>query len=510
MKSNNKLIAKNAIYMYLRMLVVITISMITTRLVILKLGIEDYGIYSIVSGILVFLSFINGSLSLASVRFITFEIGKENNKNRINDTFSSCLFIHIAISITVSIVCLIICPYLIKNQLIIPTERLTAAQFVFYFSVISVAIQILQTPFTSLIIAHERFNIIAIIEVLNAFFKLIIVYLLYFSTIDRLVLYAGLFTLTTIIIFLITCCYCLTVFEDYRIKICTNKEILLPILKYTGWQLYGNFSVVAITQGINFLLNINFGPKMNAAYDISAKVSAIVLGLSSNISSVVTPQITKSYSASNNTRTISLMKFTSKIMLLMMLYVCVPLIIECQYVLKLWLETPPPHVVTILRFMLVWNIIVSMNYSLSIVSNATGDLKISSIISGTMYLSVFVISYVSYKFNAPYWVPFLYNVIFVMFSPLYCMPPIKKHIKSFSWFKDMFSTQVKEYLIIGTLIFIIYYTSLLQEASFIRLVTTTLISCLIISLLFFFFIFSSKERTRIIEIVRNRYNKLKS
>ena len=133
MKSNNKLIAKNAIYMYLRMLVVITISMITTRLVILKLGIEDYGIYSIVSGILVFLSFINGSLSLASVRFITFEIGKENNKNRINDTFSSCLFIHIAISITVSIVCLIICPYLIKNQLIIPTERLTAAQFVFYF-----------------------------------------------------------------------------------------------------------------------------------------------------------------------------------------------------------------------------------------------------------------------------------------------------------------------------------------------------------------------------------------
>ena len=321
-------------------------------------------------------------------------------------------------------------------------------------------------------------------------------------------MYAGLFTLTTIIIFLITCCYCLTVFEDYHIKICTNKEILLPILKYTGWQLYGNFSVVAITQGINFLLNINFGPMMNAAYDISAKVSAIVLGLSSNISSVVTPQITKSYSASDNTRTISLMKFTSKIMLLMMLYVCVPLIIECQYVLKLWLETPPPHVVTILRFMLVWNIIVSMNYSLSIVSNATGDLKISSIISGTMYLSVFVISYVSFKFNAPYWVPFLYNVIFVMFSPLYCIPPIKKHIKSFSWFKEMFSTQVKEYLIIVILIFTIYYTTLFQESSFSRLVVTTLISCITISILFFFIIFSRKERNRIIDIIRNRYYKL--
>lgn len=506
MNYNNKLLAKNTILMYIRMFVVIIITMYSTRIVLDKLGIVDYGIYSIVSGILVLLSFFNSSLNSACTRYLSFELGKENNEDNLKKTFSSCVLIHFVICVLISIISLLIGPNLIENYLVIPSERILAANYVFYFSILSVVFQILQTPFKALIVAYERMNVLALIEIINAFLKLIIVYFLCFSVYDKLVLYSELICFVSLLIFIFSLVYCKVCFQECTLKPCIQINILLPMINYTGWQFYGNLSLVAITQGINFLLNINFGPIMNTAYDISSRVSGVILGMSANLVTALTPQIIKAYSGSDTKRMMMLMKFSSKIMLLLMLYICAPLIIECPQILSLWLSSEPPYVVNILRLMLLWNIIVSMSSSIGIVATATGDMKLLCFISGTMYLSIFPISYFSFEYGAPYWVPFLLNSIVVVFAPVYVGITIKKYIKSFSWYRDIIYDQIKGYFVIVCSLTILFMFSEYVESSIFRIFLTFSISCFTISLLVFFLVFTKQERTKVKSII---YSKLK-
>lgn len=483
------------------MLVNLVISLYTSRVILHTLGVSDYGIYGVVGGIVTMFGFFNGTLASATSRFLSFEIASED-KQRLKDTFSSALVLHIAIAVFVTLICETFGIWFLENKLVIPIDRMTAAYWVLQFSIFAMIFQIIQVPFNAALISHERMGVYAYVEISNSLLKLIIVYLLVIGNFDKLILYAILMLLVSAIMAIIYTIYGRLYFEECSLKLTWKKDFIKPMLYYSGWQFYGNMSIVAITQGVNMLMNMWFGTFMNAAYDIANRVKGIVMNLSTNFTTAMRPQIVISYSAQEFDRMFSLMCNAMRISFVLMLILCAPLMIETHYVLNLWLGIVPKHAVPILRLSLLWNLLVSLTLGLGDVSNATGDVKRPSIIAGTMYLSIIPITYVAFKLGAPYWVPFVLNIITVMFAPLYTSLPIKKHVPGFSWNKHVFREVMRCYVIMiivlgGTRFFENY-----MEESFLRLLFTTLISTSMSCILGYYFLFPKVLRIKVLNIIK--------
>lgn len=344
MSSSNKTIAKNTIMLYIRMILSMVISLYTSRVVLETLGVTDYGIFSVVGGVVTMFSFFNSTMSGATSRFLTFELGTGNVK-KLKDTFSTAVILHFVIALCIVIICETIGMWLLNNKLVIPVEQKIAAQWVFHFSILSMFFNIIQVPYSASIIAHEKMGIFAYIEIANSILRLLIVYLLVVICINKLILYSILTCSISALILFIYICVCRYRFEECRVYVIWDKSIIKPMLSFSGWDLYGNISVMARTQGVNMLLNMWFGPIMNAASDIAARVQTIVLNLSTNISMAIRPQIIKSYSTSDYTRMLFLLQNGSRITFVLMLYFAVPLIIEAKYILNLWLGDVPDHTI---------------------------------------------------------------------------------------------------------------------------------------------------------------------
>lgn len=498
--SSNRLLARNAVIMYLRMLVTVVISLYSARVVINTLGLSDYGVYSVVSGFLLLFSFLNGSMAGSSTRFLSYAIGS-NNITTLVKTFRACLVLHIFIALLIAFFAIIFGVWFLDNKLVIPSDRLVASHYVLYFSILSIQFQILQSPFNALVISHERFGFIAFTEILNALLKLLILYVLLLGNFDKLILYAALLSCVSIIICVVYCSYCLYNFDESRKNAEFDCKVIFSIINYTLWQFYGNMSLVAITHGVNMLLNMYFGPIMNAAFDIASKVSFVLLGVIYNINSVVNPQIIKSYSSSQHQRTLSLMQNSSKIAFLLTMFVCTPLIIECPFILKIWIGNVPEHTDTILRLFLLFNLIVSMSQAMGSVANATGDVKIAGFLSGTLYLSILPITYLSFMHGAPFWLPFLLNSIAVMFAPLYTGYVISSHIEIFSWKNNVFIDQIRQYFFMFIVILLVYIFSSNFEYSIKRFVFTVMLSSTIIPILGLYIVFSRENRVKIFSFV---------
>ena len=298
MDSNNKRIARNAAMLYIRMLLSVLIGLYTSRVVLQVLGVEDYGIYGIVGSVVAMMGFINASMSGATSRFISYELGR-GNITFLQETFSTSFIIHVLIALIIVILGETIGLWLLCYKLVIPDERMNAAHLVYQMSILSSVISITQVPYSACILSHEKMDIYAYFELLHVFLKLIIVYLLIIIPWDKLKVYSILVVSVSIFMCLLYRIYCIRNFKEARFSLVLNKKLIRRMMSFTSQTIFAHFSYTIRQQGINFVLNILFGVVVNAASGIATTINGIISQFSQNIIVAFNPQIIKNYSKGN-------------------------------------------------------------------------------------------------------------------------------------------------------------------------------------------------------------------
>ena len=373
------------------------ISLYTSRVVLNTLGVEDYGINNVVSGFIGMLGFLSGSLGAASSRFITYDLGI-GDMSIMKRTFGNIVTIHLLLAVIILIIGETIGLWFVLNKLQIPENRMTAALWVYQFSIFSFILSIVSVPYNATIIAHERMKAFAYISIVDAILKLLIVYLLVVIPYDKLIIYAILFFCIQIFDRIVYGVYCYRHFEETKTKLAFNKRLFKEIFSFAVWTMNGNLAVIGYTQGINVLLNMFFGPVVNAARGVAVQVQSVVQSFCNNFQMALNPQLTKSYAQNDLEHMQQLLKVSSKFSFFLLFIISLPLMLEAPLVLKWWLGIVPEHTVNFLRLILCSSMLIALSNPLVVSVHATGRIKKFQAIEGTMLLCIVPIAYLLLKF----------------------------------------------------------------------------------------------------------------
>lgn len=390
---NNKRIAKNTLLLYFRMLLLMAVSLYTSRVVLNALGVEDFGIYNVVGGVVTMFTIISGSLSASISRFITFELGKGDGNN-LRKTFSAAITIQLFLSLVIVILIESIGVWFLNTKMTIPADRLIAANWVLQFSIVTFVINLISVPYNATIIAHERMSAFAYISIFEAIGKLTIAFLIIISPIDRLVFYAILMCVVAVFIRLIYGYYCKKHFSECIYHFHWDEELLKNMFSFAGWNFIGASAGVLRTQGINILLNIYFDPIVNAARGVAVQVNNAVSSFSTNFLMAVNPQIIKSYSKQDIERTYMLAMYGARFSFLLLSVISLPIICETEYILRLWLKIVPDYAVVFVRLTLILTIVEVVSLPLVTFQQATGKIRNYQIVVGTLHMLNFPVSFV--------------------------------------------------------------------------------------------------------------------
>jgi O-antigen/teichoic acid export membrane protein len=390
--SSNKTILKNTLFLYIRMLLTMAISLFTSRVVIDALGFTDYGIYAVVGGVVGLISFMHSSLAGATTRFMNVEIGKKNTEN-LKSVFNSAMIIHFSLAVLVLILAETLGLWYLHNKLNVPENRFFAAQMVYQFSVLSVMMTIIQIPYDAAIIAHQRMSVYAYISIIEAILKLVIAFVVLWSGYDKLIIYAGLVLFVSIITRLLYQVYCYRNFEECRFKWSINKEYLRSISSFFGWDLYGNLSVAVRGQGVQILQNAFFGPIVNASAGIAGMVSGIVYSFAGNFSVASKPQIFQLYAEGRIQEMSKLVFLSSRIKFFLMLLFSLPFIVKADFFLNLWLVKVPEYAVIFCKLTFLQYLLSALFDTLTQPIHATGKIKAISFLGGTAFMLTLPVLY---------------------------------------------------------------------------------------------------------------------
>lgn len=404
-QGSNRTIAKNTLMLYARAVLMMLIGLYTSRVILQALGITDFGIYNAVGGVVGMLGFISSSLSNATSRFITIAIG-QGNQEYTNRTFGNLKIIYYGLCVIVLLLAETIGLWFLFYQMSIPPERLDAAFWVFQYSVLSTLLNFICIPFNAAIIAHERMSAFAYMSLLDAILKLAVCYLLWVIPFDKLIAYSTLLFGVGIIDRVIYAVYCRSRFEEVKARPKLYKAQFQEILKISGWSMSGNIAWILNTQGINLLLNVFFGPVVNAARGIALQVQGVMGQFITNFQTAINPQITKSYACEDYQRMHLLLMSSSKFSFYLMLMMSIPVYIKAPVILQWWLGTVPDNTVVFLRVILIYSVFNTLTNPLWISILATGKLKRYQLYDNSIQLLVLPVSYLAFKmFHADaYWV----------------------------------------------------------------------------------------------------------
>ena len=399
---NNKRIAKNTLMLYLRHIFIIAIALYTSRVVLNALGIQDYGIYNVVAGVVVMANMLNSAMSVATTRYITFELGKgEKNFERLHTTYCISFTTYIIIAIIFLLFAETVGLWFINTHLVVPTERMVAVNWIYQFACLSLIVNLFTNPFNALIIAHERMDAYAIIGIFEAIIQLVIAFLIYVSPIDKLISYGFLLLLQSLLVCTAYSRFCSRHFDEAHFEWYNDKALLKKLFVYSGWNLFGSIANMLKGQGLNILLNIFFNPSVNAARAIAYQINAAVYRFSSNFFTAVRPQITKYYAEGKNEQMIVLVLRSSKFSFFLLLLLSLPILIEAPYIIRLWLGQLPENVVVFVRFIIAISAIEAIQHPVTTVVHATGNVACFQFWTGLLIIMIIPLSYISLKMGYP-------------------------------------------------------------------------------------------------------------
>ena len=391
--ANNKRIAKNTLLLYFRMLFMMAVSLYTSRVVLNALGVEDFGIYNVVGGVVAMFSMLSGSLSAAITRFITYELGKGNQEN-LKKIFSSSVTIQIGLAILIIVVAEAIGVWFLNMKMNIPDVRITAANWVFQFSILTFAVNLISVPYNASIIAHERMSAFAYISILEAIGKLAIVFLIVISPMDKLIFYAILMCAVALIVRLAYGVYCKRHFEECTYHFIFDRDLLKHMFGFAGWNFIGATSAVLRDQGGNVVINLFCGPAANAARGIAFQVNNAISGFVTNFMTALNPQITKSYAAGDRKYMMTLIFQGARLSFYMLLLLSLPVLINTHYILGLWLKIVPDHAVLFVQLVLVFAMSESISNPLITAMLATGRIRNYQLVVGGLQMINLPVSYI--------------------------------------------------------------------------------------------------------------------
>lgn len=407
--ANNKRIAKNTLLLYVRMLFGMLVSLFTSRVILQTLGVEDYGVYNVVGGVITMFTFLNSAMSSATSRYITFEIGK-GNMEQLKKVFSTALQIHAAIALLIVTLGETVGLWFLMNELVIPDGRMEAAMWVYQCSIVTAVVTIMSVPYNADIIAHEKMSAFAYISVLEIILKLAIVYLLVVLPFDKLKVYAVLVLMVGLLIRYIYTRYCHKHFEESHYIHRIDKPLLKEMSSFAGWSFWGNLAAILYSQGLNMMLNIFFGPVVNAARGIATQIQSVVTQFVTNFQMALNPQITKTYASGEMDKMHSLMFRSARFSFMLLFFLSLPIMLETNYILTLWLGIVPENTVIFARIIIAISLIYTIANPCVIANQATGKVKVYQAVVGGLLLLILPISYIVLKMGAP-----AYSVFIVHF-----------------------------------------------------------------------------------------------
>lgn len=400
MFSSNQRIAKNTIFLYIRMFVTMVTSLFTSRIVLNILGETDYGIYNIVGGVVVLFSFLDSALLSATQRYLNFSLG-EGNLSYAHKVFCMSMNSYIILSLIAFLFGETIGLWFINSQLNIPDIRKYAANWVYQFTLITLCVNLIRVPYNASIIAHEKMNVYAYISFLEVFFKLIVVYLLYITTFDKLIIYSFLYFLVPLITTWIYKLYCNKYFAITHFKILWDKKLFKQLFSFSGWSLFGSIANLSASQGLNILVNIFHGVTVNAALGIANQVSSAVTRFVSNFQVAFNPQIVKNYASKQYEQLYNLIFRSSKISYFLLLIIALPLLINIDLILSIWLTKVPEYSGIFSQLILVFSLMEALTAPLWMFVQATGKIKTYQILVASLIFLNFPLIYIVLKIGLP-------------------------------------------------------------------------------------------------------------
>lgn len=500
--ANNKRLAKNTLFLYFRMFITLLVGLYTSRVVLNVLGVTDYGIYNVLGGIVAIFATLNNAMSSTSCRYITFYLGR-GDYNKLKQIFSTVTYVHFAIACVVILICETVGLWFFYNHMSIPPQRVDVAFWLLQFSFAASFLSMINIPYTGLIIAHENMNIYAYISIFDVLMKLIIVFLVQITTIDKLLSYGFLILIVQTLDFVIYRYYCVRKYKESHLLVFFDTKLFKELASYFGWSIFGNLAAVFNTQGINLLLNVFFGPAINAARGVAVQVQQIINQFVNNFQVALNPQIVKTYANGELERMRQLMFASSKYGFFLLFLLSFPVMLEADYILHLWLGNVPVHSECFLRIILVSCMVNALANSSTVAAGATGKIKVYSIVVGGTVLLPLPIAYVILQYV---------NIPEVVFGIVLCFESLALYLRLL-FMRKMVSLSLLQYFkkvllpILGVVTCVIIAPIVLHiyiEQSFINVILLIALS-LFLSLLSIFIVgLSRNERTFVLKTIRTK------
>lgn len=491
-QDNNKRIAKNTLLLYFRMLFMMAVSLFTSRVVLNTLGVEDYGIYNVVGGVVAMFGFINGSMSSATQRYITFALGK-GDKSRLQTVFCTTLQIHTLIAGIIVLLGETVGLWFLYNKMQIPADRMDAAFWVLQSSIVSAVIMIISVPYNADIIAHEKMSAFAYISILEVVLKLAIVYMLLVFSYDKLILYAFLFLSVQVLIRFCYSFYCHMHFDETKYRHVWDKELFKKMTGFAGWSMFGNLASVLFGQGLNMLLNVFFGPVVNAARGVAVQVQNAIQQFVANFQMALNPQITKTYAQGDLQDMHKLMFRSARFSFFLLFFLSLPVLFETKFILAVWLKIVPENTVVFLRIMICTSLIYTLANPLIIANQATGKVKKYQATCGTILLLILPVSYICLKIGMPAYSVFIVHFLIESITQLVRMFLLRPliGIRVMDYFRYIYSQVLLVIAISVILPALVYFN---MEDTVVRFFVVGIVCVLSVSMTAYTLGLSSNER----------------
>lgn len=397
--SNNKRIAKNTMFMYMRMLLIMVVSLFTSRVVLQTLGEQDFGTYNIVGGVVVMFTFISSAMAAGTQRHLSYELGK--TEGNVPEIFSACVNIHVCLAFVILMLAETIGLWFVNVKMNLPVERMEVVNWIYQFSILSCMVSIIQVPFTAAILSHERMSFYAYLSICDVLMKLGILYILMTLSVDKLLLYAILLLVVQITTFSIYVVYCCIKLNDIKYVKIRDAKLYRKLLSFSGWALFGSFANVGYQQGVNIIINLFYGVALNAAVGIANQINSAVMQFVTGFQQALNPQLVQAEAAKERKRQMDLIFKSSKFSFLIMVCITYPLLVNLDYILKLWLGNYPAYTNEICLFIMLGALLETISGPLWVTIFATGRIKKYQIVISAILLLNLPFSYIGGKQGMP-------------------------------------------------------------------------------------------------------------